>query len=476
MRLLCVVGVVGALMPVTVPVRRLAALHSMLDLTPKTDDNEIRLADLIFSQQDPRLEVASNPDWYGPEFCKYVMEKADESDDIEERVALKSLIDMVQTVLKAVEVETERQAAKSAPSIDVVSETETEVLDAPGDVIAAARTILEGDRTEAAEMSNVEPMFMEAGLSGDALKTYEALLGGLVSAAQTGQLTEAVLASFDRCDYSLLELAAVRRESSEEPFLYTAVIEAVNALAAQRLELAVVSLTSVLRAGPPVKMFERIDELAARGELDRQLIELLDANRQQAEQAGAAGADAAKLMTLLANRCRDELDKRIGSEQPEKKLLRALLRCGDDKDARDTLIRRAFEPKVAIELGFDGKKSDEGPDVLPPAFIAACLQLIADFGNMNDNGVPFAARVRGIANQAEAIATEIYGEAATPRDQQDRMWHEATTSVFELEAAEMQAEMEGEAAPWANDNYDNMLPTGWDGTGDGGAVKRIGGG
>ena len=42
MRLLCVVGVVGALMPVTVPVRRLAALHSMLDLTPKTDDNEIR--------------------------------------------------------------------------------------------------------------------------------------------------------------------------------------------------------------------------------------------------------------------------------------------------------------------------------------------------------------------------------------------------------------------------------------------------
>ena len=69
-----------------------------------------------------------------------------ESDDIEERVALKSLIDMVQTVLKAVEVETERQAAKSAPSIDVVSETETEVLDAPGDVIAAARTIALTDR------------------------------------------------------------------------------------------------------------------------------------------------------------------------------------------------------------------------------------------------------------------------------------------------------------------------------------------
>lgn len=78
--------------------------------------------------------------------------------------------------------------------------------------------------------------------------------------------------------------------------------------------------------------------------------------------------------------------------------------------------------------------------------------------------------------ESRSVKSSLSARLCRPRDQQDRMWHEATTSVFELEAAEMQAEMEGEAAPWANDNYDNMLPTGWDGTGDGGAVKRIGGG
>ena len=176
-------------------------------------------------------------------------------------------------------------------------------------------------------------------------------------------------------------------------------------------------------------------------------------------------------MRRLGNRCRDEMDKRVGDKNPEKKLLRALLRC-EDAAMREKLLRRAFEPKEAIELGFDGRKTEEGPDVEPPKFIDACLKLIADFGNVDLDGQNLAELVKEIAEQAEVVAVDIYGESASPKEQQDRMWAEQTTSVFDLEAAELQAESDGKRMPWQNDDYDNMLPPGFDQeTG----IKRVGG-
>ena len=42
---------------------------------------------------------------------------------------------------------------------------------------------------------------------------------------------------------------------------------------------------------------------------------------------------------------------------------------------------------------------------------------------------------------------------------QDRAWKEETTSIFDLERMEMEAEQMGETAPWANPNAgDEMMP------------------
>ena len=76
---------------------------------------------------------------------------------------------------------------------------------------------------------------------------------------------------------------------------------------------------------------------------------------------------------------------------------------------------------------------------------------------------------------AESVAIEIYGECASPQEQQDRMWNEGTTSVFELEAAEFAAEASGEKAPWHNDAYDGMLPDGFTANDAGEYIKRVGG-
>merc|ERR1719258_283302 len=195
-------------------------------------------------------------------------------------------------------------------------------------------------------------------------------------------------------------------------------------------------LGDIEHVGSPEKMFAKIQELAIINQIDAPLVELLDANRQQALAAGAAGAGAAELMKNLANRCRDEMDKRIAKDAPEKRLLRALLRTDDD-ETKKTILQRAFEPKEGLALSFvedygkdAAKKTQEGPEVDPTKFIAACQQLIADFGNIDDNGEPLMVRINQIAAIAETVATELYGDVTSAREQQDLMWNEATTSVL----------------------------------------------
>ncbi|KAJ8599179.1 hypothetical protein CTAYLR_010156 [Chrysophaeum taylorii] len=460
-----------------VPVaQRLGVVVARRATVPDVDENEVRLGELIFSTRDPRMEVATAPELYGDEFCAFVNAKAEKSDDIEERVALKSLVDMITQTRKAIEEKLKEEELEAAAQEEMMSEMSSEVAPLPkatttAEVLAAANNAVGGSRVEAVEPS--APVAVEAGLSGDALRTYDALLGRLLAADAAGALGTEVEASFEQCDYALLTLAASRRDRAEDPSPLARVIEAVNALSAERLESAAQRLQSVLRAGGPKEMMQKIVELSARGAIDTPMIELLEANRQQAEAAGPAGEQAADLMRRLADKCRQELDRRVGEKDPEKRLLRALLRCGDDLEARDRLLRRAFEPREEIELSFDGRKTEGGPDVEPPKFIAACSKLIAEFGNVDDGtGKPLADSIRALAEQAEAVAIELYGETNTPRDQQDRMWKEGTTSVFDLEAAEFAAESKGERMPWQNDQYDDMLPPGFDHeTG----VKRIGG-
>ena len=105
----------------------------------------------------------------------------------------------------------------------------------------------------------------------------------------------------------------------------------------------------------------------------------------------------------------------------------------------------------------------------PPEFITACKALILNFGNIEDAG--FADRLRELVDEAEAVATELYGESLTPQEQQQKAWDEGTVSVFDLEAHEKMAEMEGKTMPWHNDAYDDMIPEGFTKKG----AKQIGG-
>jgi len=112
----------------------------------------------------------------------------------------------------------------------------------------------------------------------------------------------------------------------------------------------------------------------------------------------------------------------------------------------------------------DGETPDQEkamPDVPPPDFINACKAVLLNFGNLgqDDDRGDLATRIKQLAAEAEVVTTRIYGKGMTLREQQDRMWKDQTTSIFDLETMEIEAERMGGRAPWTNpDGGDDILP------------------
>ena len=101
------------------------------------------------------------------------------------------------------------------------------------------------------------------------------------------------------------------------------------------------------------------------------------------------------------------------------------------------------------------------PEVPPPDFIKCCKAVLLNFGNLNidEERGDLSVQIKRIASEAEVVATRIYGKGMTQREQQDRAWKEQTTSIFDLEQLEIEAERRGESAPWSNPEAgDEMFP------------------
>merc|ERR1719310_856340 len=147
-------------------------------------------------------------------------------------------------------------------------------------------------------------------------------------------------------DYGFLqrldEAIAAPDDEAHLPRL-TSIKEAVNAEMATRMQQAAEALKEVLTSPTPVIMEGKIAGFARQGRIDDAMLQLLEANLQQAQQAGEQGKGAVNVLTKLQERVKQELDKRL---PPATALLRQLLRM-DDKDARLSLLRENMSPKQA---------------------------------------------------------------------------------------------------------------------------------
>merc|ERR1719458_1941572 len=141
-------------------------------------------------------------------------------------------------------------------------------------------------------------------------------------------------------------------------------------------------------------------------------------------------------------------------------LIRKLLRT-ENHIQRQMLLKDAFRPRKTLALTKIFKNF--GPNVMegisnsqfivkvsPDAFIKTCKTILYNFGNLlsfNANET-LAERIRLLYSEAEVIATELYGNYIKLKDHQDIMWKEQTTSIFDLETLEINAENMGKTAPW----------------------------
>ncbi|GKY99379.1 hypothetical protein MPSEU_000892600 [Mayamaea pseudoterrestris] len=457
------------------------------------DAYEVMLAEIVFSTNDPRVDIINKFDLVtDPDFLKWLEDtKIGRSNDPEERMALKDLLEIILDVKTKVEVSrlADERAAKEAEEAEQRRIHEAEARAAAGqqmttaDILKKANAIgTQTSETQSQDRETKKKTFYEQELTPEIRLSYESLLKKVLPPYKAGDsAATTVFIYYDQFDAQFVKVVNERAENGEQES--KDLLEALAVEQQNRIAAASETLKSVLSVGDPMRMEGAIVRLAREGKVDEAFLLLLQANEDQAKAAGANGP--AQLMAKLRKRAIEEKDKQTTSK--EIRLIRQLLR-EDDVQVREKILEDAFTPKAAFivpgtmenaQKALDGESPDQEkpvPEVPPPDFINACKAVLLNFGNVDSGDEErgdLATRIRKIASEAEVVATRIYGKGMTTREQQDRAWAETTTSIFDLEKMEIDAERRGEQAPWTNpDADDDMLLPGFDAQGR----MKVGGG
>lgn len=495
----------GRRSPATAAFRRSSPLHGILDeinsdsydlmsggeAEGKVDLNnayEMFLGELVFSTNDPRVDIMNKFDLAtDPEFLEWLEQKVQTSSDPEERIAIQDLIDMIIDVKTRVEVSAmaEERAQKEAQEAERarIAEAEAQAEDgrsmSTADILKKATQINTAASEKAGETKE-KKTFYDAELTPEIRLSYEQLLKKVLPPYKAGDSPASIAFNFyDQFDAQFVKVLTERSNNGDQDS--KALLEAIAVEQQKRIAAATEALKTVLSKGEPMKMEGAVVKMAREGKIDEAFLLLLEANETQARAAGAnAPADVMKRLRL---RAMEEKDKQSSSK--EIALIRKLLRT-DEVEEREKILEDAFTPRDNLLVAGTAEnmaKASEGempdqdkpmPDVPPPDFINACKAVLLNFGNLgsdDENRGDLASRIRKLAAEAEVVATRIYGKGMTLREQQDRMWEEQTTSIWDLETMEIEAERQGEAAPWTNPNADDMMMPGFDKDGK----MRIGG-
>jgi len=292
-------------------------------------------------------------------------------------------------------------------------------------------------------------------------ETYGLMLSTLLKTNES--IAAQISANYAMVDYAFLQrLEEVIAEGTEDTARVMEIKEAVTAEMSNRMQAAAEAMKDLVQSPTPVVMEGKMAGLARQGRLDDALLQLLEANLQQAQAAGEAGKGAVAVLTKLQVRVREELD--LALPKPVA-LLRRLLRM-DDPDARQKLIREKMSPKKGsggILLTTVSKEEQEAaqstePDVSPREVAEAIKEIKIRFGNVDEEyDTGFIKRLEAISDEAEAIALDLAGgKELSARQAQDMAWNQASVSVWDLEAVEEEAHQEGKLAVWEEEAQAQM--------------------
>lgn len=450
---------------------------------------EMFLAELVFSPNDPRLDIVENADKALDQgFIAYLQTKVESSTDPEESIALRDLRRMILEIKEKLDLKRQQEEREETEAAEAeaarLAALEREAVEggalSDADVLRRASVV---DNAEVRKEMGLDPddlegmgasgggakqSFYETELSPEIRSSYEKLLKRLLPPYKGAQTVDTVVAKqYDKIDAQLVKVLNERASNGDADS--QAVLDALATEQQRRVATATETLREVLATGDPGRMEGAIVRMTREDRVDEAFLLLLQANADQARAAGANGP--ADLMERLKERALREKDKAMNASK-EIVLVRRLLRT-DDKDERIALLEEAFTPREALivpgtadnlQRAADGERNEEEkpmPDVSPPDFINACKAVMINFGNIGTSDASgqadLAAKIKEIAADAEVVATRIYGQNMSSEEQQDRMWKDCTTSIFDLETMEIEAERMGDKAPWSTENED-ILP------------------
>lgn len=291
-------------------------------------------------------------------------------------------------------------------------------------------------------------------------ETYDMMFDALLKTNES--IKSQISANYAMIDYGFLQRLddQIAKNDPKTAGRLAEVKEAVNSEMATRMQAAAEALRDVLTSQTPVIMEGKIAAFARQGRIDDALLQLLEANLQQAREAGEQGKQAVSVLSKLQERVQKELDTKL---PPQQALLRRLMRM-DDKDARLSLLREKMAPKKGASVlligegGKEEKPENEEPDVSPRMVAEAITELKARFGNVDEHyDTGFVERLLTISEEAEAVALDLAdGKELTSRQQQDMAWDQGSVSVWELERIEEEAHQDGKMAVWEEEAQQQM--------------------
>jgi hypothetical protein len=308
------------------------------------------LADLVFSTNDPRVDIVNNFDRCADaEWLEWLDKKVNASKDPEERVALKDLYEMIIEIQEKIELsnlveeraEKERQEQEAARVVDAQMEADKGRKMSNAEILQKAAGIDTAAQAGGVDATTKEEKksFYEEDLTPEIRMSYEKMLKKVLPPYEGGDtVTSIAFKYYDQFDAQFVKVLTERSASDEQGA--SGVLEALALEQQKRISHGAETLKSVLALGDPMRMEGAIVKLAREGKIDEPFLLLLEANATQARDAGALGP--AQLMDKLRARAAEEKDKQISSK--EIRLIRQLLRT-DDAAEREKILEDAFTPR-----------------------------------------------------------------------------------------------------------------------------------
>ena len=315
------------------------------------DAFEMFLADLVFSTNDPRIDIMNNYEQAtDAAFLDWLEARVEKSRDPDERIALKDLFDIIVDVKKRAELSklAEKREADEARMKEQQRLAQAEMEAEAGrqmsksDVLrkanAISSAITESDSKKGAEKKS----FYEQELTPEIRMSYEDQLKKFLPPYKPGESPESIVsANYEKFDAQFVKVLTERSVKGDQDS--TLLLDALAEEQRKRISAATDTLKGVLAMGEPMKMEGAIVKLAREGKIDEAFLLLLEANETQARTAGATGP--AELMKKLRKRAAEEKDKQVSSK--EIRLIRKLLRA-DDAQERERILEDAFTPREVL--------------------------------------------------------------------------------------------------------------------------------